>query len=233
MRTHTFADATRVSTSYLAGNERRLLRWTAARLPAAINSDHLSGLALVSMLLAGLSYWLARAYPLALVAVMVWLAANWFGDSLDGTLARVRGHERPRYGFYVDHIIDAFGASFLIGGLGLSGYMSPVVAMGLLAAYLLLLVEVYLATYSRGRFRLSFWKLGPTELRLLLCLGNAVLLVHPHAVLFGRTLLLFDVGGLVAAAGLVVTAAVSAIENTRALYADEPLPRSRGGAGPR
>ncbi|HEY7449621.1 MAG TPA: CDP-alcohol phosphatidyltransferase family protein [Vicinamibacterales bacterium] len=222
-----FVKAHRISTSFLAEAETRCLRWMAARLPPQINSDHLTALALGAMLMIGVSYWIAREHPLALVAVNAWLVVNWFGDSLDGTVARVRGHERPRYGFYVDHIVDAFGTLLLVGGLGLSGYMSPIVALLLLVAYFLLSIDVYLATYCVGQFRLSYWKFGPTELRLLLCAGNLVLLVHPHAVLFGRQYLLFDVGGVVAAVLLLVTAVVSAIRNTRTLYSAEPLPDAK------
>jgi len=223
-----FVESTRISTSFLADAERRCLRWMAVRLPPQVNSDHLTALALFAMLMTGLSYWMARAHPLGLVAAILWIAVNWFGDSLDGTLARVRGHQRPRYGFYVDHVVDAFGALFLIGGLGLSSYMSPLIAMGLLLAYFLLSIEVYLATYCRGHFRLSFWKLGPTELRLLLCAGTLVLLVHPHAVLWGTTYRLFDVGGVVAAISLALTVIVSATQNARALFKAEPLPKTAG-----
>jgi phosphatidylglycerophosphate synthase len=228
MPTTEFAEATRVSTSFLASAERRCLRWIAARMPPNINSDHLTALALFAMLMTGASYWMARATPLGLISAVVWLAVNWFGDSLDGTLARVRGHQRPRYGFYVDHIVDAFGALFVVAGLGLSGYMGPLVATGVLVAYFLLSIEVFLATYCRGHFRLSFWKFGPTELRLLLCGGTLVLLVHPIAVLWGRSYRLFDVGGVVAVAALVVTTVVSAVQNTRALFKAEPLPRAEG-----
>jgi phosphatidylglycerophosphate synthase len=199
----------------------------AARLPLQVTSDHLTLLALLAMAMTGLSYWMSRDNPIALLFVNGWLVVNWFGDSLDGTLARVRGHERPRYGFYVDHIVDVFGALLLIGGLGLSGYMSPIVAMGVLIAYFLLSIDVYLATYCLGQFRLSYWKFGPTELRILLCVGNVVLLFHPHAVIFGRQYLLFDVGGVVAAILLVTTTVVSAVKNTATLYKAEPLPDER------
>ena len=111
--------------------------------------------------LAGCSYWLAGTFPWALWLVNLCLAVNWFGDSLDGTLARVRQQQRPRYGFYVDHVVDAAGAIMLFGGMGLSGYMSPLVALGLAASYFLLNIEVYLATYCLGTFRLSYFKLGP------------------------------------------------------------------------
>ena len=121
-------------TSILAPIEKRTLIWLAHRLPAWVNSDHLTALALAAMLFAGLSYWLASVTPAGLFLVVACLAVNWFGDSLDGTLARVRCHQRPRYGFYVDHVVDAVGAVFLFGGMGLSGYMSPLVSLILLAA---------------------------------------------------------------------------------------------------
>jgi phosphatidylglycerophosphate synthase len=176
------------------------------------------------MLLAGLSYWLARVTPVGLLLAVVFLAVNWFGDSLDGTVARVRGHQRPRYGFYVDHLVDALGALFLLGGLGLSGYMSPFIALALLVAYLLLLVETFLATYTLRTFTMSHFKIGPTELRILLAAGNLVLLFHPMAEVFGREYRLFDVGGAVATCGLLATLTVAAVANTRALYIAEPLP---------
>jgi phosphatidylglycerophosphate synthase len=218
-----YKDPTRVLTSVLAPAEKRTLIWLAARMPHWVNSDHLTVLALVAMLGAGLSYWLGSVTPLGLVLVNVCLAVNWFGDSLDGTLARVRNCQRPRYGFYVDHVVDMFGAALLLGGLALSSYMSPAVAAGLLLAYYMLSIEVYLATHVLGTFRISYFKMGPTELRILLAIGNLVAIVHPTSVLFGREFLLFDVGGVVGAAGLLVTLIVSAATNTRRLYQAEPL----------
>jgi phosphatidylglycerophosphate synthase len=212
-------------TSVLAPVEKRVLVWLAARLPAWVHSDQLTGLAFVAMLGAGLSYWLASVTPAGLWLASACLVLNWFGDSLDGTLARVRNRQRPRYGFYIDHVVDAFAAVFLIGGLALSGYMSPGVAGLLLLAYLMLCIEVYLATHSLGAFRMSYFKVGPTELRLLLMIGNATAVFHPVASLVGRQWLLFDVGGVVAAAGLFVTLIVSVVSNTRALARLEPLPR--------
>jgi len=221
-----FRNARRSLTSVLTPIEKRVLLWMAVRLPRRVNSDHLTVLALTAMLLAGLSYWLARITNVGLVLAVAGLAISWFGDSLDGTLARVRRHQRPRYGFYVDHVVDAVGAVFLLGGLALSGYMSPLVALALLVAYLLLLVETFLATYTLGTFTMSYLKIGPTELRLLLAVGNLVLLVHPKAELFGRQYLLFDVGGVVAACGMTAVIVVSAAVHTRALYAAEPLPQT-------
>ena len=222
-----FREATRVLTSVLAPLEKRTLVWLATRMPRRVNSDHLTLLALVAMVGAGFSYWLASVSPLGLLLVVVCLAVNWFGDSLDGTLARVRGHQRPRYGFYVDHVVDLAGTAALLGGLALSGYMQPIVALGLLAAYFMVTAETFLATHSVGTFTMSFCKIGPTELRILLAIGSLVLLVHPRAQLFGHDFLLFDVGGVVGSVGLLSTLAVSAVTNTRALYRAEPLPGSR------
>lgn len=222
-----FRDARRELTSLLSAMEKRCLIWMAERMPGRINSDHLTALALAAMIGAGLGYWWAGFNPWAgLLAVNLCLAINWFGDSLDGTLARVRQHQRPRYGFYVDHIVDAFGTLFLIGGMSLSGYMSPYVALALLVAYFLLSIEIYLATYALGTFRISYFKLGPTELRIILALGNLVLLFHPTATILGRQYLLFDVGGVVAVIGLLITAVLAAIGHARELYRAEPIPRT-------
>ena len=171
-----------------------------------------------------MSYWLARSNKYMLLAVIFWLAANWLGDSLDGTLARVRNRQRPRYGFYVDHISDAFGTFFLVGGMGLSGYMSPTVALLLLVAYFMLSIQAYLATYALGTFQLSYWKFSPTELRLLLAVGNIALLRWPTGNLFGHRFPLFDVGGVVGIGGMFVMVVVSSIRNTAELYRAERLP---------
>ena len=219
----------RVQNSMLSGLEKRLLLWLAARMPHAVNSDHLTLLALVSMLGAGLAYWLASFTPAGLLLVILFLGLNWFGDSLDGTLARVRGQQRPRYGYYVDHVVDAFGALFLFGGLALSGYMSPGVAAVLLISYFLVCLEVYLAACSVGRFQMSVFSMGPTELRLALAVGNLVLFLNPTASAFGGTVGLFDAGGVLGAVGLLATCLYSVVRNTRELYRAEPLPPHRSG----
>jgi archaetidylinositol phosphate synthase len=224
----TFSEATRVSTGLLTSRERQCLLWLAARMPRWLNSDHLTGLALVAMFMTGVSYWLARGHRLALVSAVAWLAVNWFGDSLDGTLARVRHRQRPRYGFYVDHVLDTFGVLFLLGGLAASGYMNPSVAAGLLIAYYVLSIELYLATYCLGTFRMSFWKFGPTELRIVLSAGTLVLLFHPIATIQGKPYLLFDIGGLVAIAGLALTTIVSVVGHIRELYVAERLSAPAG-----
>ena len=223
-----FREAKRIQQSFLANLEKRTLIWLAARTPAWINSDHLTGLGLLSMAGAGLGYWWASSNRAGLLLVILCLAFNWLGDSLDGTLARFRDHCRPRYGFYVDHIVDAFSAFFLLGGLALSGYMAPAIALGLLIAYLMLSVEVYLASYTIGDFKISYFKMGPTELRLLLSLGNLMLYFWKSTVhLFGRAYRLFDVGGTLGISGMLLIMVISVIHNTVRLYRQEPIPAGK------
>jgi phosphatidylglycerophosphate synthase len=218
----TFANATRVNQSFLAAAEKRALIRLANRLPESITPDHLTLLGFSAQLLAGASYALARLNKYWLLAAIAFLCLNWLGDSLDGTLARVRNRQRPRYGFYVDHMIDSFGSLALMGGLALSGYMHPAIAIGLLIAFLLLSIQSYLATYSLGEFQLSFWNFGPTELRILLATGNLALLRWP-IVLHGR-FGLFDIGGASGLAGMVGMLIFFTAKNTYRLYQTEKLP---------
>ena len=217
-----FRSAPRDQSSLLAPIEKRCLLWLARHTPSRINPDHLTALGLAALAGAGLSYWLARYHPAGLVLAIVCLALNWLGDSLDGTLARVRDRQRPRYGFYVDHIVDAFGTLFLLAGLAASGYMSPAIAAGLAIAYFLLSIEVYLATYTLGTFHLSFWKFSPTELRILLAIGNLALFWRPRVL--GGQFLLFDIGGAIGIAGMAVMLIVAVARHTARLYREERLP---------
>jgi archaetidylinositol phosphate synthase len=218
-----FTNAVRSNTGLLAAAEKRALIWLAGRLPAAINSDHLTGLALFAMMMVGASYALSSRLPIMLWWVVFWLCVNWFGDSLDGTVARVRQQQRPRYGFYIDHIFDSFGALFVLGGMALSGRMTPLIAAAVLIAYFLLSIEIYLATYCVGRFEMSHWGLGPTELRIVLAIGTLTLFVRPFVTMAGVRMPLFDAGGMVAAAGMMFTAIVAMVRHIRTLYREEPL----------
>ncbi len=219
--TQTFKAAEREHSSVLADAEKRTLIRIAGSLPQWVNSDHLTGLGFVSLLAAGASYWYASVNKYALIAVIVFLILNWFGDSLDGTLARVRNKQRPRYGFYLDHILDSIGMFFLIGGIALSGYMSPSVAFGFLTAYLLLSIEIYLATYAVGKFHLSYWRFGPTELRILLAIGNIAVLSHPNAKIMGQQYLLFDIGFAVGTVALALILIQATVKHTVQLYKEE------------
>ena len=219
-----FREAKRIQQSFLANLEKRTLIWLAARTPAWINSDHLTLLGLLSMAGASAAYWWSASNRLGLILVVLCLALNWLGDSLDGTLARFRDHSRPRYGFYVDHVVDAFSAFFLLGGLALSGYMAPLIALGLLIAYLMLSVEIYLATYVLGDFKISYYKMGPTELRILLSIGNLALLWKSTVHFLGRAHRLFDVAGTLGISGMLLIMVISAVRNTVRLYRQEPIP---------
>ena len=223
IKTTTFRDSKREQTSILAPLERAALRWFARHMPGRVNSDHLSVAGLAGMLGAGAFYVASKQNPLMLHLVNVCIFLNWFGDSLDGTLARYRNRQRPRYGFYVDHIIDMFGALFLILGLALSGYMSERVAAAVLISFFMLAINSYLAAYALGVFKLSQWKMGPTEMRLLLMIGNVFLIYHPRA--YHRRYLLFDLGGVVAVIGMLIIVVVLSIQHTHTLYQMERFPK--------
>jgi archaetidylinositol phosphate synthase len=216
-----FRMAMRIQESFLASWEKRMLVQMAERTPNWINSDHLTALGFTAQLLTGFSYAVASSNKLWLLAAIGFLAVNWLGDSMDGTLARVRQQQRPRYGFYVDHILDSIGSVALMGGLALSGYMSPVIAMGLLVLFLLLSIQSYLATHTLGEFRMSFWSFGPTELRLLLSFGNLSVLRWP-LVLHGRFRLL-DIGGAAGLAGMAAMLLFFTARNTIRLYKAERI----------
>ena len=218
---------TRHHRSLLAPFEKSVLVWIARRLPAAVTSDHLTLLGLVSMLAVGGAFaWSART-PAVLYLVPGLLALNWFGDSLDGTLARVRNRQRPRYGFYVDHVVDIVGMAALCGGLALSGGMQPTIALLLLAAYLSAMGEVFLATHVTAVFRLASFGFGPTELRIVLAVGSLALIRRPTVTVAGLGAVpLFDLGGVVAIVGIAVAFVVSAIGTTRQLAREESPRRS-------
>ena len=223
MKRARFPEMRRIQESWLAAAEKRALLWLAARTPPWIGSDPLTVLGLVAQIGAGVCYALAARNRHALLGVIACLALNWLGDSLDGTLARVRQQLRPRYGFYVDHMVDSFGALALMGGLALSGYMHPWIAIGLLVGFLMLSIQSYLATHALGEFRLSFWRFGPTELRILLAIGNLALLWKQRVHLLGGHYKLFDVGGAIGLAGMALIVVFFTAQNTLRLYREERI----------
>jgi phosphatidylglycerophosphate synthase len=232
-RRRPFPDMLRLQQSWVAGAEKSALLWLAARTPERIGPDHLTVLGLAAQIGSGVCYWLSASDRRWLIGVIVCLALNWLGDSLDGTLARVRQRLRPRYGFYVDHMVDSFGALALMGGLAASGYMNPWIAIALLVAFLMLSIQSYLATHALGEFRLSFWRFGPTELRILLAVGNLALFWKPRVHLaflrplgvLGGEYRLFDVGGTIGLAGMALMVLVFTLQNTRRLYREERIPQ--------
>ena len=218
-----FRNATRVQEAITALLERRVLLWFAQRTPDAISVDHLTAIGFGAQILASLFYALSGWNKYYLLLATFFIAMNWLGDSLDGTLARYRNRLRPRYGFYVDHVADTFGAVFLMSGLALSGFLHWQIAIGMLVGFLVLSIESYLTTYTLGKFRMSYALFGPTEIRILLMIGNIALIFRPHAHLMGREFLLFDVGGAIAIAGMIGMAVVATVSHTARLYREERL----------
>ena len=220
-------NARRVNEALTARIEKRALQWMAERAPMWVSSDQLTALGLSAQIGTGICFALSRYDRRFLLAVIVCLALNWLGDSLDGTLARVRRQERPRYGFYVDHIVDILGAVALMCGLGWSGLLHQGTAMAMLIAFLVLSSESYLATYTLKRFELSQGVFGPTEIRILQAMGCLAALRSPYATVFGHRMLLFDLGGAIATAGMAGMAAAVTMRHTAQLYRHEPIGRSR------
>jgi phosphatidylglycerophosphate synthase len=222
------ADAKRELTFLLAEPERRVLRAIATRLPAWITSDHLTLLGVLAATGTGVAYALSGPHPAALWAASALLAVNWLGDSLDGTLARVRHAERPRYGYYLDHAVDAYATAAIGLGLGLSPFVSFGVALGLVVVYLVLSINVYLESAVFGAFRLGYGRLGPTEVRLILIAVNTGLAVHGHVPGLGSIPIRLLADGVLVAVGVGMLAllAVRFARNLRALASLEPLQRA-------
>ena len=219
-----FRPARRVNQALTSALEKRALQWMSARAPGWVSSDQLTLLGLCAQIGAGVGYAVSRYDRHALLIVILCLVLNWFGDSMDGTLARVRCQQRPRYGFYVDHMIDVFGSVALMCGLGFSGLVHWQIAIAMLIAFLLLASESYLATYTLSHFQLSQGIFGPTEIRILLIVGDVALLRTPYATVFGHRMLLFDLGGAIAAVCMVASVVVLTVRHTVQLYREEPLP---------
>jgi len=220
----------------LAGLERRILHRLARALPDRVMPDHLSILGLLAATGVGLSYVLTNRDPAWLWGATGFLILQWYGDSLDGTLARVRRIERPRYGYYLDHLLDAY-STFIIGlGLGLSPYMLLSVGLGIVIAYLIMSINVYLETHVYSEFSLGYGRVGPTEIRVLIILVNtSALVIGPLPFrLLGVPGTIFDVVGIAVFAGMLALLLGRVIGNLRRLAALEPPRRGRppGGDGP-
>ncbi len=169
----------REMTFLLAEPERRLLRAIAARLPAWVRSNHLTGVGVLGALGTGVAYALTGHHPVWLGVASVMLVVNWFGDSLDGTLARVRKAERPRYGYYLDHLVDAFNTAVVGIGIGLSPFLRFELALILVVLYLVLSINIYLESTVFGVFKMAYGRFGPTEVRIVLILANLLLVLVP------------------------------------------------------
>ncbi len=223
--------STRVQTSILSGLEKPALIWMASRLPRWIGPDLLTGIGVFAMAFVGLCYYLASFNALWLLGASAGLIVNWFGDSLDGTVARVRNRQRPRYGYYLDHLVDAFGTSFVMFGLAFSGLINPMLAAVVLAVYLILSINAYLAAHTVGVFRISFGRVSPTEGRVVLILLNTLLIFRQEFSLFSRTLRIMDVLAILVALGLFALILLAAVPNLRKLNREETaqLEQQEGG----
>ncbi|MXO74446.1 CDP-alcohol phosphatidyltransferase family protein [Altererythrobacter aerius] len=158
----------RIQRNVLAVGEKRLLAWLCARLPASVTPDGLTALAMLAALAIGAGYALSTLHPAWLILAVAGYPIHWFGDSLDGTIARYRHIERPRFGYFIDHSCDGFAALLILGGLGISPYLQVEIALFAVVAYLLLAVHTFLLAKVAGEFPLSHMGAGPTELRLIL-----------------------------------------------------------------
>jgi len=223
-------DAPRESVFALARFERRALPWLAGRLPAWVLPDHLTSLGIVAAIGIAAAYMLTNVSAGWLWVVNALLVVHWFGDSLDGTLARTRKIERPRYGYYLDHLTDAISTVLIGVGLGLSPYMLLSIGLAIVIAYLVLSINVYLETHAFGVFSLGYSYLGPTEARAALFVVNALL-----AIGIGRNFQVSDVGlsaldvvGAAAAAIMAALLSVRAFKSLRRLAIEEPSARRRG-----
>ena len=213
------AESPREKTFLLAAPEQRLLHAIAARLPARVLPDHLTALGVLAALGIAASYVLANENPLWLVAATALLAVHWLGDSLDGTLARVRRIERPTYGYYLDHLVDGFATAAIGIGLGLSPHMLLATGLVIVIAYLLLSINTYLETSAFGVFSLGYGRIGPTEARIGLAAVNVAMLagLALDTTVLGIGVTVLDLAGLAIAGGMIAALLVRAAQNLRTL----------------
>ncbi len=227
-------DARRELTFLLAEPERRLLRAIAARLPRCVTSDQLTLVGVLAAVGAGAAYALSTFSPAWLWAASVLLVVNWFGDSLDGTLARVRRVERPRYGYYLDHVVDAFATAAIGAGIGLSPYVDLGIALAAVLAYLVLSINVYLESNVFGVFRLGYGRLGPTEVRLILVATNALLVLSgpgPRVVTIANWALGLLVLGMLAMVARRIAGNLSELARLEPAQREAARPTPRESAG--
>lgn len=157
--------------------ERPALKWLAAHMPAWVTPDVLTWIGILASILIFISYALTNVSEYFLILASFGFVLNWFGDSLDGTLARYRHIERPRFGFLIDHFVDAISTVLIFIGLGISPYVDLTVASMGVIAYLLVSIMVYLITYVTGVFNITSAKIGPTEIRVLAVIANTTMLI--------------------------------------------------------
>ncbi len=211
----------RVQNSILAGIEKKALLWIAPRLPHWVGSDLLTALGLFSMAVIGFSYYMTLKHWLFFILADVGLFLNWFGDSLDGTLARVRNQQRPRYGYYLDHLVDAFGISFVMFGLAFSGLVTPLYVWVVLTLFFIASINTYLATNSVHVFKISYLRVSTTEARVILIILNTILIFVKRITIFGVSGYLLDFIGILMSLFLLFAVLRNASKNLRLLNREE------------
>ena len=226
--------APREKTFLLARPETAVLRWLARRVPQRLVPDHFTVLALAAALGIAAAYALSGAQPWLLWVAAGLLVVHWLGDSLDGTLARERRIERPRYGYYLDHLADAVATALIGIGLGLSPHLLLASGMLIVVVYLVLSINTYLETQALGVFSLGYGRLGPTEARAGLIVVNTLLALGlaPALSIFGLGITVLDVVALGAAGAMAVALGVRAARNLRELARREPPQRPAAHAAP-
>ena len=217
-------DAPREKRFLLARAEARALEWIAKRLPKRVMPDHLTALGVLAAVAIAAAYVLSNQSPVWLWAASGLLVVHWLGDSLDGTLARVRKAQRPTYGYYLDHLVDAVATALIGIGLGLSPHMLLSTGLAIVVVYLVLSINTYLETYAFGVFRLGYGRIGPTEARIALVALNAAMALGAGLSfeVAGLGMTVLDVVGLVLSAVALIALAVRASRNLRVLAEREP-----------
>lgn len=216
--------ADREESFLLAVPEKRLLRWLAGKLPRWILPDDMTAIGVFAALAVAVAYQLSNESLSWLWVASALLVLQWVGDSLDGTLARVRGIERPTYGYYLDHLVDALATAAIGIGLGLSPFMLLSVGTLIVVAYLILSINVYLESFAFNRFSIGYGKIGPTEIRLILIALNTALALQLGLDfrLVGLDLTVFDLVGLSIASVMIVLLVGRSFRNLRELARKEP-----------
>ena len=228
------AHAPRQKTFLLARPEERALHWIATRVPRHVLPDHMTGLGVLAALGIAVAYLLSNDHPALLWVASALLVVHWLGDSLDGTLARFRKIERPTYGYYLDHLVDAFATAAICIGLGLSPHMLLATGLAIAVAYLLLSINTYLETSAFGVFDLGYGRVGPTEIRVVLIALNTALALGAGlgTQIAGVDMTVLDAVGLGIAGVMVAALLGRAAKNLRVLAAREPAATPRYSADP-
>ena len=228
--------AVRIQNSILNGAEKKALAWLAERQPKWVVSDMLTLVGIIGALMIGAGFVLCSKNINWLWLSIAGFVVNWYGDSLDGTLARVRNTQRPLYGYYLDHTVDCFNEAFMFLGLGLSYLMRLDIALMILIVYLFLTVNVSVNAHLKSEFKLTYGKLGPTEFRVIACLLIMCVIFFPcirefHTSMhfLGREVALtaLDIAGLVILAVLVLIYLVTVIQDARGYAKADPMPERR------